>query len=222
MNTEKRSITIRGTGKESFAPDLIVVSMTVETTDKSYSDTTKLQAEKIAEVTEALVKAGFDKKELTTSQYNINTSYDSYQEGRSWKKIFKGYHCVQGLNLRFEQSSERLKQVINALSSCTSSVPQFNIAFTVKDKDKVSDRLLALAVKDAFRKAKVLAEAANSELGELLHISYNPLEINVYSETRMMSEERLCKAAAFDCAETEINPEEIEASVGVEVVWEIK
>lgn len=221
MDSEKRTISVRGTGKESFAPDLITVSMTVETTNDDYSETTKLQAEKAAEITAALTEAGFDKKDLTTSEYNISTQYESYQKNGSWKKRFTGYRCTQNMNLRFEQSSEKLSKVVNALSVCKGSAPQFDISFTVKDKDKVSDRLLDLAVKDAARKAKVLAEAAGVDLGGICRIDYSPVVINIYSQTRMTAAHALCSDTARGISETEINPEEIEASAQVEVVWEI-
>lgn len=221
MTEKKRTLTVKGLGKESFFPDRITVSVTVETVEADYSKTTGLQAEKTAEITSALMKAGFDKTDLTTSNYNINIEYENYQENGSWKRKFKGYHCSQYMNLSFEQSSEKLNKVINALSSCESSAPRYNISFTVKDKDKVSDKLLTLAVEDAKRKAKVLAEAAGVKLAEIRSIDYDPVEIDVYSPTRVMSARAMMKEAVCDSAGADINPEKIEASAAVSIVWEI-
>ncbi|MCM1298681.1 MAG: SIMPL domain-containing protein [Firmicutes bacterium] len=221
MSSEKRTVTVIGTGKESIPPDLITVSMTVETVSKDYAETTVLQAEKVAEITAALSEAGFEKKELTTSAYNICTQYENYQDG-GWKKRFVGYHCVQNMSLKFEQCSEKLKKVIEALSGCKSSVPQFDVSLTVRDRDRVSDELLSLAVKDAHRKAKVLAEAAGAELGEICRINYNPEEISIYSQTRMTASRTVFGEQVRGLADTEINPEEIEVSAQVEIVWEIR
>lgn len=222
MTDQIRTLTVKGTGKESFSPDRITVSVTVETAETEYSETTGLQAEKTAEITSALIKAGFDKTDLTTSDYNINTEYEKYQKNGIWKRKFKEYHCTQHMNLSFEQSSEKLNKVINALSSCKNSAPRYNISFTVKDKDKVSDKLLTLAVEDAKRKAQVLAAAAGVKLAEIQSIDYNPVEISIYSPTRVMSAAPMMREAAdFDAAETEINPEKIEACAAVTVVWEI-
>ncbi len=219
---EKNLITVRGTGTESFAPDLIVISMSVETVDKDYSKTTELQAEKISQITAALIEAGFDKKALTTSEYNISPRYENYQKMGDWKRKFTGYGCTQSMNLRFEQSSEKLNKAINTLSSCKSSAPQFDISFTVKDKEKVSDKLLTLAVKDAKHKAQVLAKAAGEELGQLKAIDYNPVEINVYSPTRMLSARNMVAADRCSMAESaEINPEEIRASASVTMTWQL-
>lgn len=222
MTDQIRTLTVKGTGKESFSPDRITVSVTVETAETEYSKTTGIQAEKTAEITSALIKAGFDKTDLTTSDYNINTEYENYQKNGIWKRKFKEYHCTQHMNLSFEQSSEKLNKVINALSSCKNSAPRYNISFTVKDKDKVSDKLLTLAVEDAKRKAQVLAAAAGVKLAEIQSIDYNPVEISIYSPTRVMSAAPMMREAAdFDTAETEINPEKIEACAAVTVVWEI-
>ena len=45
------------------------------------------------------------------------------------------------------------------------------VEFTAKDTAEASDKALALAVESAKQKAKVLAEAAGVELGEILQIN---------------------------------------------------
>lgn len=77
-------------------------------------------------------------------------------------------------------------------------------------------------MEDAKRKAQVLAAAAGVKLAEIQSIDYNPVEISIYSPTRVMSAASMMREAAdFDAAETEINPEKIEACATVTLVWEI-
>ncbi|MDD6927584.1 MAG: SIMPL domain-containing protein [bacterium] len=51
-----KTITVKGVGKVSVKPDLIVVSMTLTSEDKEYEKTMELAAEKIKLVTEKIEK----------------------------------------------------------------------------------------------------------------------------------------------------------------------
>ena len=56
-----KTITVKGVGKVSVKPDLIVVSMTLTSEDKEYEKTMELAAEKIKLVTEKIEKIDFEK-----------------------------------------------------------------------------------------------------------------------------------------------------------------
>ena len=56
-----RSITVKGTGRVSVKPDLIVVSMTLETKDSEYEKTMETAAEKIELLNKSLEEIGFEK-----------------------------------------------------------------------------------------------------------------------------------------------------------------
>lgn len=56
-----RTITVKGYGHASVRPDLIVVSMTLETENKDYGKTMELAAGKIELLNNSLEKIGFEK-----------------------------------------------------------------------------------------------------------------------------------------------------------------
>ena len=57
-----KTITVKGTGRVSAKPDLIVVSMRLETEDKDYGKTTEIAAEKIGLINESLENIGLKRK----------------------------------------------------------------------------------------------------------------------------------------------------------------
>jgi uncharacterized protein YggE len=158
---------------------------------------------------------------LKTTSFNINTKYDSYKENNTWKQRFAGYTCSHGLKLEFDLDIQKLGVTLGAMSKCKAA-PNFNIKFSVKDQNAVSDELLENAIANAKHKADILARASGVKLGDVKRIDYNWGEIHLYSNTDMM----LCEAAAEPMAVAEsrmmeFEPEDINVSDTVTVVWEI-
>lgn len=179
-----KTITVTGRGKISAPPDLITVSCTVSAKDKNYSALTAAESEKTSELINALIKAGFEEKDIKTSDFTLNTEYENCPTAdNKWIRQFIGYSLSRDLKLEFELDSQRLDSVINAITSCEKAAPAFHIGFTVKDKDALSDILLEKAVKDALHKAEVIASAAEMKPGDILSISFGSRESDFVSPT---------------------------------------
>lgn len=212
----ERKITVRGEGSLSLKPDLIIMTIAVETKKEEYKETVDTASEQINALKAAFEAAGFQRDSLKTTDFSVNTEYENIQDGHSWRRVFSGYKCMHQLKVEFDLDMERLDKAISAISGCGSS-PQFEIIFSVKNKNDASERLLAEAVANARRKAEVLAEAAGVVLGDIVSINYNRNDIAFRSETRVM------RAVNFDaeCAGAGIEPENIKVNDSVEVIWSI-
>lgn len=216
-----KTITVKGQGKISVKPDLIIVSMTIETKDKEYDKTMELAAEKIDAVNISLEKIGFNKNAVKTTNFNVRTDYENVRdEGGRYKNIFKGYVCNHNLKVEFDFDTKRLAKVLAAISSCFVK-PEFSIAFTVKDKTAINKGLLQSAAKNAKEKAEILCAASGVKLGELMSIDYSWGELNVYSDAdyRVQSG-RMMKAEAC-LANIDIEPDDISVGDCATFVWEI-
>ena len=89
-----RSITVKGTGRLSVKPDLIVVSMTLETKDSEYEKTMETAAEKIELLNKSLEEIGFEKESVKTTNFNVSTDYESRRHIKGGRKNgLKGYAC---------------------------------------------------------------------------------------------------------------------------------
>lgn len=219
----ERKITVRGEGSLSLKPDLIIMTMTLETKSEEYKKAVDEAAVQINALKGALEAVGFEWDSLKTTDFRVNTEYESVQDGRSWRQVFVGYKCIHMLKLEFDMDMKRLDKAIFAMSSC-GSTPHFEIGFSVKDKNAASERLLTNAVTNARQNAKVLAAAAGVVLGDIVSIDYNRNDDIVFrSKTRMT---RAVYASAGGCVEecddNGIEPEDIKVSDSVEIVWSIK
>lgn len=82
----------------------------------------------------------------------------------------------------------------------------------------VAAELLKSASENARAKAEILAEASGVKLGELVTIDYNWGELQLYSPTQYVMEDR-CLASAPCASSIDIEPDDIESSDTVTLVW---
>lgn len=75
-----QTITVKGTGRESLKPDHITITLTLSSKNTDYSALTSLEAEKSEELTKALTDIGFNKCDIKTASFNIQTEYENFQE----------------------------------------------------------------------------------------------------------------------------------------------
>ena len=215
-----RMITVKGTGNVSVKPDLIVITMILESQHRDYNKTMELAAESVKMQQDAIISAGFDKKDLKTTNFNIDTHYESYHDKNdNYKSRFDGYICEQGLKLEFDFDTEVLSKVLTAIAKASTD-PQLNIQFSVKDKAAVSEELLISATENAKHKAEILAKASDVILGHLISIDYNWGELHLYSQTRYDISN--CMDMMSSSSAPDIEPDNIDVSDTVSFVWEIK
>ncbi len=216
----ERLITVKGIGNVNVKPDLIIINMELVSHKYDYEETMKLATDSVSKLEKAIEEAGFNKKELKTTSFNIRTSYKSYyDENKNYKNKFDGYICEQGLKLQFDLDMQVLSKVLTAITK-SGVEPRLNIRFSVKDKEKVNEELLINATENARRKAEVLAKASKVNLGKLVTINYNWSEVGIYSKTTYeMENKSLVMEEAYA---PNIEPDDIELSDTATFVWEIK
>lgn len=216
-----KTITIKGMGKISVKPDLIVISMKLETENKEYDKTMKLASEKIEILNNSLENIGFEKNSVKTTKFNVRTNYESVKtKDGVYKSVFCGYVCNHNLKVEFDFDTKRLARVIATISKCLAK-PELSISFTVKDPSIISRELLISATENAKQKAESLCEASNVKLGELVSIDYNWGELNILSDTDYRIESRLMMKSEASLANVEISPDDINLSDSATFVWEI-
>lgn len=217
---EDRVITVKGVGSAKVKVDYIVVTLVLKSINEDYDETMIVESQKLNAVTDCLIKAGFDKKDIKTADFKVGTQHESIRdENGNYREMFKGYQCYHKLKISFDYDVSLLNKVLSAISK-SASKPKVNISFTVKDQNAVSEELLKSACQDAKRKANILCEASGYRLGQLLKIDYNWSE--VYYESRTEFDAPSFLRQRYFCEEDiDIEPEDIDASDSAEFIWEI-
>ncbi len=217
----ERTIKVTGKGKLSVKPDLIQLSLNLSDVKDTYALALEQSSKQTEELRDCFAGLGFAKTDLKTVYFNVDTKYESYtDENRQWKQKFVGYQFMHSLKLEFDADNELLGKVLYALAQCSVS-PEFNIRYTVKEPEKAKNELLSKAVADSKAKAEILAAAAGVKLDEIVNINYSWGEIDIVSQPM----NRMLKCADTMTAEAsysmDIEPEDINITDTVTVIWEI-
>lgn len=216
-----KTITVKGIGAAKVKPDYVKLTLSVGAIRKEYDKAIQAAAEKIERLQAAIMGIGYEKSDLKTMSFDVDSNYESVKDrnGR-YNSVFVGYDCTYSLSLSFDFDNSSLSKALNAISDCGAN-PELSIEFTVKNPAQISEELLWSASLNAKKKAEILCAASGATLGELLFIDYNWGEINVISKTRFL-EERGTDKMLLTSNMPEIEPDDINASDTATFVWEIK
>lgn len=215
-----RTITVKGVGRVSAKPDMVVVSLNLEAKNMEYAKAMETAATQLSQLQEAAEAIGFEKESFKTVNFNVRTEYESVQKAGTYQRKFAGYVVHHSLKLEFDFELERLSQVLDMVSKCLAD-PELNISFTVKDVSAVKEEMLRAAAENAKSKAEVLCAASGVKLGGLLNIEYNWGEINVFSNTGYALEQGEA-AMPLMARSMDITPEDIKLSDTATFVWELE
>lgn len=217
-----RTIRVTGKGQIKVRPDMTQITMSLEGLYKDYNETLRLSSQDTETLKDILSGFGFERSDLKTLNFSVDTEYESYKDrDGSYKQRFTGYRYRHMLKVEFDSDNERLGKILYALANGKVR-PEFRISYTVKDPEATKNMLLGKAVKDAREKASVLTEAAGIGLKDIQSIDYSWGEIDF--EYRPMDGGILaerCMAEPTAAYSLDIEPDDIEVSDTVTVVWEI-
>lgn len=220
-----RTIRVTGKGQIKVKPDMTRITISLEKTYPEYQETLKKSAEDTEQLKTLLSAFGFDRSDLKTLHFNVDTEYESYREKDVYKQRFLGYKYSHVMKLEFDSDNERLGKILYALANCPLH-PEFRLSYTVKDPESAKNELLGRAVTDAKEKAAVLVKAAEICLKDIQTIDYSWGQINleVQPMNRMLAADACCPTvgAKLESYDMDIEPDDIDVSDTVTVIWEIE
>ena len=220
-----RTIRVTGKGQTKVTPDVMRITMTLEGLHRDYAEALRKSSEDTECLKDLLAEHGFARTDLKTLYFSIDTEYESYTERGAYKKRFMGYKYDHRLKVEFDFDNERLGRILYALAH-SKVEPEFGVSYTVKDTEGPKNALLGKAVTDAQIKAGVLTQAAGTKLIEIQSIDYSwgEIEFEVNPMGRMYKAKDYAMAPMADCGSfgLDIEPDDIELTDTVTVIWEIE
>lgn len=221
----ERTINVTGKGRIKVKPDLIRLLISMKGEFSDYEQTLQQSAEQTEELKKIFEDLGFQKTDLKTLYFNVDTQYENYQaQDKSWKHRFKGYQFTHRMKIEFPTDNEKLGKILYALAHCKTA-PEFSIEYTVSDPETVKNELLGKAVRDSFAKAEILAKAGGVKLGKIIKMEYSWDKIDI--AVRPMKEMALrgCESTAAETAgsyDINIEADDIDITDTVTLTWNIE
>ncbi len=164
-----RTITVRGRGTASAAPDAIRVSGEFSAVFPAYDEAVKASASALKGLRKALGDAGFDMDDLRTTRLSVHPEHRP--DGS--RIVLEGYRFNHGISLVEDSDPETVSKLLSAIYGCEGA-PRFAVEYMLRDQSKVQSEARIAAVADARDRAKELASAAKVKLGDIIGIAYDP------------------------------------------------
>ena len=216
-----RTIRITGKGQIKVKPDMTRLTITLEDNYREYSETLKHSSEATKQIKDLFLAFGFEKSRLKTMSFNIDTEYKNYKEHDDYKRIFVGYSYRQVLKIEFDSDNKLLGKILYALANSPLH-PEFRISYTVNDPEAAKNRLLSKAMQDAKEKAFVLSQAADVTLKDIQSIDYSFVELDFQVNSIQNMLPSKASVPSMQDYDIEIEPDDIDVTDSVTVVWEIE
>lgn len=214
---DNRIIKVKGVGKASITPDQIKININIKSSNASYEKTIEIANKDLGNLRNALKNEGFEKKDIKTISFNINTKYENEStDFNNYKRKFMGYEVSHSLKIEFENDSDKLGRVLNGLAKLKTN-PEFSIFYNLKDTTSFKNQMLKNAIADSKRKAEVIAEASGVRLGNIININYSLDEEEIYRSPLSLQ-----KSMSIMSESISIVPEDLESTDIVEIAWEIE
>ena len=220
-----RTIRVTGKGQIKVKPDMTRITLSLEGTHPEYGEALRASSQDTERLKDFLFAFGFERTDLKTLNFSVDTEYESYKDKGTYKQRFVGYKFHHLMKVEFESDNDRLGKVLYALANSPVK-PEFRLSYTVKDPEAAKNELLGKAVTDAKEKASVLTQAAGVTLKDIQSLDYSWGQVNfeVQPMNRMLMAEECC-APMMDWAgsyDMDIEPDDIEVSDTVTVLWSIE
>ena len=107
-----RTITVKGVGRVSMRPDLVVLSMKVTAKHMEYDQAMALTAQQLSQIKECIVSLGFEQETVKTTNFDVSADYDSCEDRHgNYQRVFKGcllYTSEHGAGHQDERPADEL------------------------------------------------------------------------------------------------------------------
>ncbi|MEQ6388654.1 SIMPL domain-containing protein [Bacillaceae bacterium S4-13-58] len=152
-NQQDQTIKVIGKGALSIPPDLVIITLGVETTNRNVEEAQQQNSMRMNRMLESLKSMGITEEHIETILYNMEPIYE-FLEG---KREFKGYRFTHLVEIKIKETT-RAGEIIDAATK--SGANRVNdIRFEVSEPSKYYREALQQATIDATDKAQAIASS---------------------------------------------------------------
>jgi len=208
------TLSVTGSGSVSAKPDMATIRVAISETKNTSGEALKAANEKINQILDISKKNGAEEKNITTTQFDIQTEYDY---GGSERKIIgqKANQTLQIILKNVDEKGEKAAKIVDSLSSI-SNIQIQGISFDIENKESVYQQARKEAFDQAKKRANESATLAGVTLGNVVTINdvqvQTPVVQNAVSANMMLKD---------STSSTTISTGTLTTSIQVEVVFEI-
>lgn len=177
---DNRHISIVGNAQLEAKPDIVVVSLAVESIKTKSVEAKQEVDNRVNDLLDGLDKFGIDEENVSASNISTRPRYNYVKNG---KENISGYSASRNLTVTFENIKKLSAFMDFALAVKINQIT--NVQFKSSKEKRLKADVLALAVKDAKQKGNSLAIAFGAKLGRIYSINSSSNQFrNAYGANR--------------------------------------
>lgn len=169
--TETRQVTVVGSGQVQGTPDTLTANVAIEFIAADVTTAMNQTSERQQAVINALVDAGLDRKDISTTQVSLQPQYavDGAIPGET--STIVGYRASNAIDVRIRQL-DTASQVLTLIVSTGGDATRINsVNYSIDDDSQLVRDARSRAFNDAKDRAEQYAELAGLRLGNIISIS---------------------------------------------------
>ncbi|SFP50537.1 SIMPL domain-containing protein [Tranquillimonas alkanivorans] len=170
--TPEGRLTVTGQGSVTHAPDMATINLGVAAEAPSAAEAVEETSVATSRVLSRLVEAGVAASDIQTDQLLLHPVYaDRAVDGPARTPEIERFRAVNRLSVRV-LDLQSLGGVLDAVVTDGANVFD-GLRFGLQEPQPAEDAARVAAVEDAMRKARIIAGAAEQELGTIVSITEN-------------------------------------------------
>lgn len=213
-NTDKPIISVTGEGVINAAPNRAKITLAVVTENADVKKAQQENNKKANAVINAIKALGIEERDIKTQNYYVNPIYN-YEKNETPPRI-TGYRVQNEVCITIRDINN-VGTVINAGVDAGANRVD-NIYFYLED-DKIKEQVLRESIKDAKKKAEIMADELGKQIVGIVKITGGWSNIGPVPVRYKVMEEAAADTA--DSYNTPINPGETEVRASVQIDFEM-
>ena len=206
---QPRTLTLSATATVTAQPDMAVITVGVKTQDASAAKALSANNAQMSQIYQTLARYGIDKKDIRTVNLNLFRQEERDNKGNVVRRYYVAVNTVQVTVRDLSKVGEVLDAVVqNGANSIQ------GIRFDLSNRHELLKQAQLAAVEQARERAKAIAEAAGTELGDVRSISFQ----TVAPVPRVM----LSAATAKSAGSVPVSGGEMTISATVNIAFDLK
>lgn len=215
VSQQNLGLWVNGVGKITGAPDVVVLTLGVESQDKTVAVAQKAAVDAMNGIMQVLKNSGVNDKDIQTTQFNIQqlTRWDDKQN----MSVVIGYQISNIVTVKIRDMNKSGTIIDKAAEAGGDFIRVNGISFMVEDPSPLYKIAREKAIQHATDKAKQLSQVSGAKLGKLIYMS----ESTPYAPVTRNSYMKMSDASGIAPAPTSISAGELEFEANVQMVYQI-
>lgn len=168
---DSAEIAAQGTVVVTAAPDMVTVTANASVSGRSVADAQEGMNAIVQSATQKLLDLGVEEKDIVTTSYTYNPTYDYKYDYNSETPTVNGYQADHTLSITCKDV-DMLDSVIGVVTDCGMS-EIYNVEYDVSNRSELYRQALKAAIEEAAAKAEGMAEAVGMTIDHLESVTEN-------------------------------------------------